>query len=74
MANEVSKDIKAQPEKLPKPTYWPFFLALGVVFMFWGILTSWIISGIGLILFSVALTGWIKELYKELPKQNDHGL
>jgi hypothetical protein len=33
---------KAQPEELPKPTYWPFFLALGVVLIFWGILTSWI--------------------------------
>jgi hypothetical protein len=32
---------KAQPEELPKPTYWPFFLALGVVLIFWGILTSW---------------------------------
>jgi hypothetical protein len=25
-----------QPEELPKPTYWPFFLALGVVLIFWG--------------------------------------
>ena len=61
------KKYKAQPEKLPKPTYWPFFLAFGTILMFWGILTSWIISGIGLIFFGVSLTGWIKEIYKELP-------
>jgi len=59
---------KAQPEELPKPTYWPFFLALGVVLIFWGILTSWIITGIGFILFTVAIFGWIIEIYKELQK------
>lgn len=65
---------KAQPEELPKPTYWPFFLAFGVVLIFWGILTSWIISGIGFILFAVALTGWIMEIYKELPKKGKNEL
>ena len=60
---------KAKPENLPKPTYWPFFLALSVVLIFWGILTSWIISGIGVVLFGVALTGWLVEIYKELPKK-----
>ena len=59
---------KAQPEELPKPTYWPFFLALGVVLIFWGILTSWIVTGIGFILFGIAITGWITEIYKELSK------
>ena len=65
--NEESK-YKAQPEQLPKPTYWPFFLALGTVFMLWGILTSWIITGIGFVVFVVALIGWIIEIYKEQPK------
>lgn len=65
---------KAQPEELPKPTYWPFFSAFGVVLMFWGILTSWIITGIGFILFGVALTGWIVDVYKELPKKEKNEL
>ena len=60
---------KAQPEELPNPTYWPFFLALGVVLIFWGILTSWIVTGIGFILFGIAITGWITEIYKELLKK-----
>ena len=63
------KKYKAQPEHLPPPTYWPFFTAFGVVLMFWGILTSWIISGIGLVLFGIALAGWIVEIYRELPKE-----
>lgn len=65
---EEEKRIKAQPEELPPPTYWPFFLAFSVVLLFWGILTTWFITGIGLIVFSISLTGWIKEIYKELPK------
>lgn len=64
---EINKSkYKAKPEKLPQPTYWPFFMAMAVVLIFWGILTSWIISGIGLILFGVSLAGWLIELYKEI--------
>jgi len=69
MANEISKDIKAQPEKLPKPTYWPFFLAFGIVFIFWGILTNWFLTGMGAIVFFVALAGWIIEIFKEIKSE-----
>ncbi len=65
---------KAQPENLPKPTYWPIFLALGVVCMFWGILTNWIVSGIGLVIFGVALSGWITDIYNELKDKKDDEL
>ena len=34
MENAEKKNI-ARPEELPSPTYWPFFFALGTVFMFW---------------------------------------
>lgn len=60
---------KANPQRLPKPTYWPFFLAMGVVFIFWGIISAWLISAVGLIVFSVALGGWIADLYKEIKKE-----
>jgi hypothetical protein len=56
---------KAKPEKLPKLTYWPFFLALGLTFSLWGILTGWIIGISGLILFFISLAVWIKELNNE---------
>jgi hypothetical protein len=55
----------ARPEKLPRPAYWPFFLALGVSFLVWGILTSWIISVAGLVVMIIALMGWITELRHE---------
>lgn len=49
-------------EGLPEPTYWPAVLAFGITLIFWGILTSWIISGVGLIVFAVAIAGWIGDL------------
>lgn len=61
--------FKARPEELPKPTYWPFFLALGVTCIFWGILTTWIITGMGAIIFAVALSGWIRDIYQEMKKE-----
>ena len=62
------KPYKARPGRLPQPTYWPFFLALGTVFIFWGILTTWVITGIGVAVFAVALGGWITDIHHELKK------
>lgn len=62
--NQIEK-VKAKPERLPKPTYWPFFLALGLAFMGWGLLTTWYFSLAGLIVFVVSLTGWINLLRHE---------
>ena len=56
---------KAQPENLPKPTYWPIVFALGLTLGFWGILTGWIIGISGFILLFIALAGWIKEINHE---------
>jgi hypothetical protein len=53
---------KAKPEELPRPTYWPFFLAMGLNFIFWGILTTWVIGLAGLLIFVIALSCWINLL------------
>lgn len=53
---------RPQPEHIPRPTYWPLVLALGITFLFWGLISTWLISAIGLVVFGVALTGWIGEL------------
>jgi hypothetical protein len=49
-------------EPLPRPTYWPAALAFGIVLLAWGIVTTWIIAGVGAIVLAVALAGWIGEL------------
>ena len=41
------------------PTYAPFLLALGITMIFWGIVTSWVMSFGGLVLFVWALWLWI---------------
>lgn len=56
---------KARPEQLPKPTYWPFFLALGFTFIFWGLLTTWVVLTAGMLIVVIALWGWINILRHE---------
>ncbi|AVR46618.1 hypothetical protein C7S20_15860 [Christiangramia fulva] len=69
-----SEKFKPDPIELPEPTIWPFFLALGVTFLLWGILTSMLISAIGLIVFIIALGGWMSDLYHELKKPEEDEL
>ena len=42
-----------------QPTYWPVVLAGGIIFLLWGLITTPIISLVGLGLFILALAGWI---------------
>ncbi|WP_146180350.1 hypothetical protein [Opitutus sp. ER46] len=52
-------------EHLPAPTFWPAGLALAITFLFWGLISSWVILVIGLGLFAVSLGGWIKDIRHE---------
>lgn len=51
-----------RPEHLPRPTYWPLALAFGIVLIMFGIVTTFAISGVGILIFAIALAGWIGEL------------
>jgi hypothetical protein len=51
-----------KPAEIPHPTYWPIVMSVGITFIFWGIVTSPLISLIGIVLFGVALAGWIGDL------------
>jgi hypothetical protein len=63
-----SPDIRpVEPEELeshdvPKPTYAPFLLALGITMLFWGLTTSPIMSAGGLVVFAWALCSWIGDI------------
>jgi len=50
---------------LPRPAYFPSGAAMGVTFMFWGVISSWVIFVIGLALFTAAFAGWITEIRHE---------
>ena len=54
-----------QPQRIPRATYAPAVLGLGITFVFWGFLTTLYISGVGLLLCAMALTQWIGELRRE---------
>jgi hypothetical protein len=59
---------EARPQKLPRPTYWPFFFAMGLAFLGLGVMTGWIVAAAGLLLLTIALTGWITDLRYESGK------
>ena len=48
--------------ELPQPTYWPAVMAFGIALLAWGFVTTLFISGVGLVLFALALAGWIGDL------------
>jgi hypothetical protein len=54
-----------KPEHIPSPTFWPAGLALGITFLFWGIITSLVVVAVGFVVFVVSLSGWIGEMRNE---------
>lgn len=53
--------VRPRPDHIPRPTYWPAVLALGVTFAFWGLITTLVITIIGLVLMGIGLAGWVGE-------------
>lgn len=56
---------RPQPTTLPRPTFWPAVLAFGVMLIVWGPVSTFIITGVGVLLCIFALRGWIRELLDE---------
>ena len=52
----------SRPEHIPRPTYWPAVIALSTTLIVWGWITSYIVTGVGIVLFAISLAGWIGEL------------
>jgi len=77
MATEILKPMPPEsrsgwtvlpPEKTPEPGVWPVTLALAITFLVWGLVTSLIITGVGIGLFTVAMAGWIRDIRHERAK------
>jgi cytochrome c oxidase subunit 1 len=59
---------------LPDPSYYPVMLAFGVVLLAAGVLSTPIISGVGLVIILVAVAGWTQENRLQARKEeHDHG-
>jgi hypothetical protein len=54
-----------KPELVPRPTSWPGGLALGITLFAWGIISSPVLLGVGLLVFVAALAGCIGEIRHE---------
>lgn len=61
----------ATPQEIPHATYWPIVTALGLTFMFWGILTVYYMSIGGLLMFAAGVGGWISDLRDEINDQQN---
>jgi hypothetical protein len=53
------------PEHMVKPTYWPMVVAFGIALLLWGVVSSPIISAIGLFFFILGMANWIGELRRD---------
>jgi hypothetical protein len=52
---------KPLPHHLPPPSFAPPLLALGLMLLLWGAVTSWIVSVVGLLLTAYAATLWMRD-------------
>lgn len=66
LAREIPRGWTPLPvEHLPEPTFWPAGLGLGITFLFWGLISSWIVLAAGAIVFVGSLVGWIVDMNHE---------
>jgi hypothetical protein len=50
------------PDKLPPPTYAPVFVALGITFLLFGVVSSYVFSAAGVVVIIASLVKWVGEL------------
>ena len=53
---------EARPERIPPPTFAPAGVAFGTTLFMWGLLTSFVLIGIGLVVMIFSLGAWIGEM------------
>jgi hypothetical protein len=56
--------VEALPEKVPEATFAPAFLALGITFLLFGIVSSYVFSAAGLVLMVWSIGKWVGELLR----------
>lgn len=69
MADETNAGALAQPSEeihLPDPSYMPVLLAFGTTIVVVGVVLTWVMVAIGLIIVLVALARWIRQTREEM--------
>lgn len=65
--SDVSRQnwTKLRDQKIARATYCPAVVAIGIVCLLWGLVTTLLISLLGSVLLSAGLAVWIGELRHE---------
>ena len=69
MAEDTNAGTLPPPSEeihLPDPSYMPVLLAFGVTIVVVGVVLTWVMVAIGLIITLVALTRWIRQTREEM--------
>ena len=51
---------------LPEPSYLPALVALGITLALVGVVLTWFLTGLGLVIFLVATVRWIRQTREEM--------
>jgi hypothetical protein len=65
--NHAAENVEASPNRvaLPAPTGWPLTLSFGVALVFAGLVTSFNITVVGIILAIAGIIGWFRQVLPE---------
>lgn len=69
MADEQNAGQLPPPSEevhLPEPSYLPALTALGITLAIVGVVLSWIICGIGVVIAVAAIVRWIRQTREEM--------
>jgi hypothetical protein len=69
MADETNGQALAPPSEeihLPEPAYTPVVLAFGITVIVIGVVLTWVMVAIGVIISLIAITRWIRQTREEM--------
>lgn len=58
-------------EIMPRPTYAPVAMSMGVMFLVWGIMTHWTMSVGGGLLIGWALSSWLGQVCYDWKREDE---
>ena len=65
-ADEGGPPPPAEHVHLPEPSYLPVLVAFGLTLTLVGLVITWVIAGIGLVILVVAVVRWVRETREDI--------
>ncbi len=63
MATKKKRAVETATIHLPAPTIWPMIFGLGITLVFAGIVTHWMVTGVGAIACLAGVIGWWRDMF-----------